>query len=138
MFVLISFGQIVGQVDNPDVTLPAGFQLVEYQDTVNLADLYWDGQTVKLKPPQPPGTYWDKTEWKPVPVITPPTPVDSVLQSPFLPVVEARLKAIDPVLPEVLRLIYGIAKADQVTQDTAKANLKKLLEPGETNGTNPP
>ncbi len=52
MFFLIKDGAIAGTSTLASANLPEGFSLVEGPD-LPLFEVYWDGQLIHSKPPQP-------------------------------------------------------------------------------------
>ena len=69
--------QIFGSTDDPEMKLE-GFLTIEGQEG-EIANLYYDGDTILVKPAQPPGTFWDTLSngWKPI-VQTPNLSIDDI------------------------------------------------------------
>lgn len=68
-FLLIANNQIASPLTDeplPETAIPTGFLQVETAFSLPIAQLYWDGETVLVKPDRPsPNHYWDETtkEW---------------------------------------------------------------------------
>jgi len=76
---LIQDDRIVGTIDSPDAF--PGWTIATYEGAMRIADLYWDGEEIQEKPPQPsPNHYWSDGDraW------IEPEPIDAI-ESPLEP-----------------------------------------------------
>ena len=65
--ILIFDGQIAGQ-STTSKNLPDGFTAIEYTGTEPIENLWFDGENIQTKPPQPSDRhYWAGSEWAEVP-----------------------------------------------------------------------